>query len=61
MPFAGGEDIGGEAGVCDRMGEDAVPEGARADHPEVESDAGQEGDLPIGPVLGGEQDRGHPE
>ena len=56
-----GQHVSAKAGIGHSMREDAISEAARSDHPPIESDTGDQTNVPKGPVLGSEKDRCNPE
>src|SRR5215470_11135003 len=61
LPVTGAEHVRGQQCVGHCVRHDAVRQLARPDHPPVVEDAGEQTDVPVGTVLGGEKDGGHPE
>src|SRR5947209_9234956 len=61
LPLSRKHYVSREHAVGDRVGEDAVPQVAGADHPPVVEDAGDEADVPEWAVFGGEKGCRHPE
>src|SRR5215467_3662365 len=61
LPLAPIEYVRREHSVGDRVRYDAVGQPACSDHPPVVEDAGEQTDVPVGTVLGAEEDGRDPE
>src|SRR5215470_5741522 len=61
LPLARIEDVRSQRSVGHRVSHDAVGQPACSDHPPVVEDAGEQTYVPVGTVLGAEDDGGDPE